>query len=98
MSMWATLSMLYLIGNSLAGIYMIIAIFSTITEDDYSSLLFYPLVHEYFDNINLAGKIIAYTFITIALLPALIMFYSAVALMFLIRVVCVLFCEIFKKR
>ena len=98
MGLLGALGIAYGVGNFIALVAMIIICFSEMEEDDCSSLLFYPKIHKHLNNINLAGKIIIYTLLTIALLPALIMFYSAVAVMFFISIICVLFCEIFKKR
>ena len=98
MGFWGALGIIYGVCNFFAFIAIVLICFYEAEESDYSSLLFYPKVHEHLDNINLAGKIIIYILLTVAVLPALIMFYSTVALMFLMSAVCVLFCEVFKKR
>ena len=98
MGFWGMFGIAYGVGNFIALIAMIIICYSEVEESDCKSILFYPKIHEHLDNINLAGKIIIYTLLTIAIFPALIMYYSTVALMFFISIICVLFCEIFKKR
>ena len=98
MGFWGTFGIAYGVGNFIALVAMVIICYSEVEESDFSSLLFYPKIHKHLDNINLAGKIIIYTLLTIALLPALIVYYSTVVLMFLIGTICVLFCEVFKKR
>lgn len=98
MEFWFALALIYGVGNFIALLAMIIICFSEMEEDDFSSLLFYPKIHKHLDNINLAGKIIIYTLITIALLPALIVYYSTVILALLVCAICALFCEVFKKR
>lgn len=98
MGFWGTFGIAYGVGNFIILVAMIIICFSEMEENDYSSLLFYPKIHKHLDNINLVGKIIIYTLLTIALLPALIMYYSTVVLTLLVSTMCVLFCEVFKKR
>lgn len=98
MGFWGGFGIAYGVINFIALVAMIIICYSEAEENDCSSLLFYPKVHEHLDNINLAGKIIIYTLLTITLLPALIVYYSTIVLLFLISTICVLFCEIFKKR
>lgn len=98
MGFWGMFGIAYGVGNFIALIAMTIICFSEVEESDCRSVLFYPKILEHLDNINLAGKIIICTLITIVLLPALIVYYSIVVLIFLICTICALFCVIFKKR
>lgn len=98
MGFWGMFGIAYGVGNFIALVAIIIICYSEVEESDCKSILFYPNIHEHLDNINLAGKIIIDTLLTIALLPALIVYYSTTILMFLGCVICALFCVIFKKR
>jgi hypothetical protein len=67
-------------------------------EESLPRMFVYPYIHEFLNELNLAGKIIVYTLFTIAFLPALIVHYVALLGIFIVCALCVAFKEIFKKR